>query len=290
MKSILAAAALLAAVTASATAGTNLYPDSKVVVQDRFSDEIIGQGPDVVFIPGLNSSRAVWKATADRLKNRYRLHLIQVAGFAGETARANASGAVLVPTAEAIDAYLTAQHLTPAILIGHSMGGTMSLYLAEKHPGHYKKVMLVDALPFYGVMIAGPAATADALKPVADKMRNGPAMPPLNEQAATWMASAPADRATIIAWGAGSDASVSKNAMADDVELDLRADLAKIVTPTTLVYPDYQPVGRSGTAAFYEGQYAPLTAIKTVQIAGAVHFVMFDQPAQFAAALDEFLK
>jgi hypothetical protein len=34
------------------------------VVRDRFSDEIVGQGPDLVLVPGLASSRGTWKATA----------------------------------------------------------------------------------------------------------------------------------------------------------------------------------------------------------------------------------
>jgi len=72
-----------------------------VVILDRFSDEIVGPGPDIVLIPGLASSRDTWKAVADHLKNHYRLHLIQVAGFAGEPARGNAAGAVVVPTADA---------------------------------------------------------------------------------------------------------------------------------------------------------------------------------------------
>ena len=101
-----------------------MFADSKLVVRDRFSDEVVGNGPDLIFIPGLNSSRTTWRVSAERLRSHYRLHLIQVAGFAGEAARANATGEVLVPTAEAIDAYLVEQKLTPAVLIGHSLGGT----------------------------------------------------------------------------------------------------------------------------------------------------------------------
>jgi pimeloyl-ACP methyl ester carboxylesterase len=127
----------------------------ETVVRDRFSDEIVGHGPDLVFIPGLASSRDTWKATAARLKAHYRLHLIQVAGFAGEPARANAQGPVVIPTAEAIDAYLVEQHLAPAIVIGHSLGGTIVLYLAEHHPADLKKALMVDSLPFYAR--TGPA-------------------------------------------------------------------------------------------------------------------------------------
>lgn len=281
-------AALITSIRAGAE--TRLYPDSVTVIQERFSDEIVGSGPDLVLIPGLNSSRAVFKATAEQLKSRYRLHVIEVAGFAGEPARANASGPVLKPTAEAIDAYLVAQHLTPATLIGHSMGGTMALYLAEQHPDHYKKVMLVDALPFYGIMLGGPQATAEALQPMADAIRKAPAAMGMNEQMIAMMATAPADRATIAAWGKDSDPTVSKNAMADDIVLDLRPDMAKITAAMTLIYPDYQPLGRSGVDVLYTSQYAPLKALKLVPVANSVHFVMFDQPAAFAAAVDDFLK
>ena len=43
----------------------------KVVVRDRFSDEVVGKGPDLVFIPGLASSRVTWKATAERLPRTF---------------------------------------------------------------------------------------------------------------------------------------------------------------------------------------------------------------------------
>src|SRR3954467_10142429 len=175
-RALLAGALALAAVTAATAAPApadpnRLFADSKVVVRDRFSDEIVGKGPDVVFIPGLASSRATWKATAERLRGRYRLHLLQVAGFAGEPTRANATGDVLVPTAEAIDAYLVEQKLSPAVAVGHSLGGTTLLYLAEKHPEHLRKVLIVDALPFFGAMQT-PSATADSVRPMAAKMRD----------------------------------------------------------------------------------------------------------------------
>jgi pimeloyl-ACP methyl ester carboxylesterase len=119
---LLALAALLASPAAAQPDPNRLFADSKVVVRDRFSDEVAGKGPDVVFIPGLASSRATWKATAERLRGKYRLHLIQVAGFAGEPARGNATGEVVIPTAEAIDAYLVEQKLSPALVVGHSLG------------------------------------------------------------------------------------------------------------------------------------------------------------------------
>ena len=292
LKSIVAATFALGLTAIAASAGTKLFSDSTLVVQDRFSDEIVGQGPDLVFIPGLSSSREVWKATAEQLKSRYRLHLIQVSGFVDEEPRLNASGPVLVPTAEAIDAYLVAQHLAPATVIGHSLGGTMILYLAQHQPEHLKKVMLVDALPFYGVLMGGPGATPATMAPMADNIRRSTTKMALNDQMAASMATSPANRATIQAWGAASNTSAVGNAMADDLTLDLRPGLASVKVAVTLVYPDYAPVGqpKGGSLALYGGQYAPLKGIKLVEIENSVHFVMFDQPTRFAEALDAFLK
>ena len=45
-----------------------VFADFRLVVRDRFSDEIVGKGKDLVFIPGLASSRDTWKATAERLR------------------------------------------------------------------------------------------------------------------------------------------------------------------------------------------------------------------------------
>jgi len=278
--------------TWSHAASTQLFADSTLVTRDRFSDEIVGRGPDLVFIPGLASSRATWQATAERLKAQYRVHLIQIAGFAGEPARANAAGEVLVPTAEALDAYLVEQHLTPAILIGHSLGGTTALYLAEHHGDHLKKVLLVDALPFYSVLMGGPNATVDSIRPMAERLRASTTRSPNTEHMIAGMVTSPDNRALVNAWGVASDAGTVNRAAADDMELDLRPGLAAIATPVTLLYPDYVPAGAppGSTDALYGPAYAPVPHKTLTRIDNSLHFIMLDQPAAFAAALDAFLK
>ena len=265
----------------------------EIVTRDRFSDEIVGHGPDVVFIPGLASSRDTWKAEAARLKDHYRLHLIQVAGFAGEPARANGQGPVLAPTAEAIDAYLVEQHLAPAVVIGHSLGGTMILYLAEHHPADLKKAMVVDSLPFYATLLMGPNATLAQATPVADAIRSGKSKMSDAQRAQMMasMATAPADKATVEGWSKASDPSAVTNALADDLTLDLRPGLAGITTPITLVYPDYTPLGapKGSTDGMYHGMYATTKSMTFVRADNSLHFIMLDQPAQFDAALDAFL-
>jgi pimeloyl-[acyl-carrier protein] methyl ester esterase len=287
----------IAAAHAAPADPNRLFSDSSLVVQDRISVEVVGKGPDLVLIPGLASSRATWKATAERLKGRYRLHLVQVAGFSGEPARANAKGEVVVATEEAIDAYIRDQKLAPATVIGHSLGGTMTLMLAERHPGDIRKGMLVDALPYYGTQMGGPTATPASMKDMAIRTRDQTASATDQEFRASsarniaYMVSAPADRDTVGLWAGASDHAVVGQATYDDLQLDLRPDLGKVAAPITLLYPDYTPIGAApgAVAQQYADAYASAPTVKRVLVEHSLHFIMLDQPAAFDKALDEFL-
>jgi pimeloyl-[acyl-carrier protein] methyl ester esterase len=293
------AGALIVAAPAAAqpTDPNRLFADSKLVVRDRFSDEIVGKGPDLVFIPGLASSRETWKATAERLRGRYRVHLIQVAGFAGEPSRANATGELVAPTAEAIDAYLVQAKLSPAVVVGHSLGGTMTLYLAETHPEHLKKAMMVDSLPFFGAL-QSPSATIESVRPAAEKMRDAmlagadkPVAPEALEPQFRGMSKDAATRHMIAVWSARGDRTAVARAMYEDTLLDLRPGLAAVHTPMLLVHPDNVPLGMPAgmMERIYAAAYAPAKSVKTVTIPNAQHFAMLDNPQAFDAALDAFL-
>jgi pimeloyl-ACP methyl ester carboxylesterase len=215
-----------------------------------------------------------------------------VNGFAGEPAGANASGEVLIPTAEVIDAYLVEAKLAPATVIGHSLGATMILYLADHHPEHLKRALVVDSLPFYGVLFGGPQATVQSIAPIAAAIRNGPPQPASAADAQVGaLVSGEADRARVIGWSHASDGSVVRRALADDLSLDLRSDLPRIATPITLLYPDEVPAGMPAGMGdkVYAAAFAGMPQVTLVRVDNSRHFIMYDQPAAFAAAVDEFL-
>lgn len=273
-----------AAAQAPATSSTRLYGDSKLVTNDRISVEIVGKGPDIVLIPGLASSRETWRRTADRLRGHYRVHLVQVDGFAGEPAQANASGPVFDPVAEAIAAYLGAfGHAVP--VIGHSLGGTLGLAIAERHPGLISRLMLVDTLPYYGVVFGGPDATPDKLRPMVAGMKARASTPMPDEIAqgmAAQMVTAPGDVARVLGWMKASDPAVVGTAMTDDMLADLRAGVGTVRIPVTVVH-------ETALSAMVKSGYAALPAGTLVEVPGARHFIMYDQPARFDTALDAFL-
>ena len=146
----------------------SLYTANADSVTDRFTITVRGTGPDVILVPGLGCSPAVWEATAAHLEAHYRLHLVQLAGFGGLPAQANAKGPIIQPVVDALDAYIKTNQLKTPYFIGHSLGGLTGLMLVQQHPEDIGKLMIVDSLPFFGVLFgAKDAAAAGACRTVA---------------------------------------------------------------------------------------------------------------------------
>ncbi|MCY7338558.1 MAG: alpha/beta hydrolase [Sphingomonas bacterium] len=296
---------LTAALAAMAIASPAVAAPAAVTAPTRFSVTIVGAGPDVILIPGLSSPRAVWAATAERLKATHRVHLVQVKGF-GEPAGPNASGPVLAPFVADLAAYISANQIVRPAVVGHSMGGLAALMLAADHPGLPGKILVVDALPFIGPLFGAPSVTA--IRPQADQMR---AMLIANAAKVTPDFAAPdcpatlpapaAPRGTMTNSGVGtclvrygamaSDLRVVAQAMHDDMVTDLGPKLGAIKVSVTMLYPqDDRLLSAEAAAKIYGDAYAGLPAAKLVRIPGSYHFIMQDQPALFATALDAFLK
>jgi pimeloyl-ACP methyl ester carboxylesterase len=263
----------------------------------RFSVEVRGSGPDVILIPGLASGRGTWDDISARLAGRYRLHLVQIGGFAGEPAGANAQGPVIAPTAEALHRYISEHHLQHPAVIGHSLGGLMGLMLAISHPEDVGRLMIVDSFPFLAT-IYSPAATVDMVRPQAEAARGMIAAQSAEAFAASEQGLAeryaldPEARKRIVAWGLASDRAVAAQATYDDLTTDVRPGLGGITVPVTVLFPWEPGMGQpaEAVAALYQKAYAGVPQAKVVRIDGARHFLMLDQPAAFAREVEAFLK
>ncbi|MBX3481704.1 MAG: alpha/beta hydrolase [Caulobacter sp.] len=263
----------------------------------RFTVEVKGRGPDVILIPGLSSSRAVWDATAGALEGRYRLHIVQVNGFAGAPAGGNAEGPIVDGLVEELSGYIRDQHLDHPAVIGHSMGGFSALALADRHPDQIGRVMVVDALPFFSVLI-NPAATAETVAPQAAMIRDN--FVAMNDadferlQAATMkrLVKDPKGQADALAWSLASDRKVMGQATYDIMTSDLRGRLPGISTPVTVIYARDPSMGFGAGMVdeLYQSNYAALPNKRLVRIDGALHFVMLDQPDLFIKEVEAFLQ
>lgn len=264
---------------------------------DRITVTATGKGPDVILIPGLASSAAVWDETVKQLAPTHRVHVVQVAGFAGAPVAGNAEGPVVEPVVEAVDAYIKANHLKAPAVIGHSMGGFTGLLLARRHPEDVSRLMIVDSLPFFSALFS-PAATAESMKPQAAAMRDATiAMSDetfAGQQAMTAMGmiKSPEGRRRMQQWSAASSRPVVARALYDLLTTDARGELSAIKTPTTLLYPFDATLGAPAATIdkTYADAYAALPGVTLKRIDDSRHFIMFDQPEAFAAAVETFLK
>lgn len=264
-------------------------------ISDRLSVEVVGSGLDVILIPGFASSREVWRAEAERLKATRRVHLVQLAGFAGE-AWTHGDGAFVQPMADELARYIRQSGLERPAVIGHSMGGMTGILLAQQHPGLLGRVMSVDSLPFFSAMF-GPQVTAAAAQPFADQAAAGilaaddAAFRAQQGQTAIGMARDPATRTAMVDWSMASDRQAMASAIREVMTTDLRPGLAAMTTPVWAVYAADADGG--APAAMADGvwgrEYATLPGVRLVRVDDSRHFIMADQPARFAAVVDEFL-
>ena len=302
-----AALLLLAAVAATAqaqTAPTAAQPVSApptvapqpAFASDRISVSVVGQGPDVVLIPGLGSSPAVWREAVAAVPG-YRYHLVQVKGFAGVAAEANGEGEVVGPVAEEIARYIAERHLDRPALVGHSLGGTWAMLVATAHPDLVGRVMVVDMLPFLGAVLGGPGATVPEIEPRAAVIRQQ-AMARTEEQRAAeierdvaGMVRNQSRLPDALRDAAASDPAVTAEAYYDLLVTDLRAQLARYRGPLTVLWvvPAGMPVTEPDMALYYQASYAAAPNRTLTHIPNSAHFIMWDAPERFQRELRNFL-
>lgn len=262
---------------------------------DRLSVEVIGSGPDVILIPGLLSSREVWRPLADRLAATHRVHMVQLAGFAGEP-WVHGDGAFVAPAVEALGRYVAEAGLDRPAVIGHSMGALVGLKLAQDRPGSVGRLLSVDSLPFFSVLY-GPTTTVDSARPGAEQAAaalagmDDAAFAAGQAQIASASTRSPEVQAAIVAWSVASDRQGAAAAFRDVMLTDARPGLPGMTIPVTAVYAADANGGTPPAMAdaLWAREYAALPGARLVRIDDSRHFIMADQPERLAEIVDQFL-
>ncbi len=283
--------------TVFAVAAGTMVPAAGAPFQsDRIKVTTEGEGPDVILIPGLGSSPRVWREMVRAMPgNRY--HVVHVAGFAGRARGQNAQGPVAAPVAEEIARYIANQKLDRPAIVGHSMGGTIGLMIAARHPESLSRLMVVDMLPFLGAMFGPPGTTAASIAPVADILKGQMSvLDPAARQARSTVALArmidnAAMRPAALDDSLTSDQDVVARAFHELVVTDLRPELARIAVPVAVLYVSQKAPGPTDaqTDAGYKDGYALLKGVSLKRMPASSHFMMWDQPEQFQAEVKTFL-
>ena len=91
---------------------------------------------------------------------------------------------------------------------------------------------------------------------------------------------------------AASDRAVSAAAFRELIVTDLTPELSRITVPTTVLYVKFNDPRMTNeiTDGIYRASFAGLPGAQLKRIEDSAHFIMLDQPEQFAAEVNAFLE
>ena len=264
--------------------------------QERtFAVSVSGSGPDVVLVPGLSSGGPVWDGTVARLSEDYTLHVVTLAGFAGEApVSASTQDGFLDLVRDDLAAYVR-QLDAPAAVVGHSLGGFTALRVGLAAPEAVSHVVVVDALPFLASM-QDPGATEESAAEAGAGMKQMMALSSPEQfrlqqsMALRGMMMSPDSADAYVDLHAASDPATVAQAFFDMWTTDLRDDLAAMTVPT-LVLAAGAGYGTTpeATREMYETAYNGLAGVQIIAVPEARHFIQIDQPDALAGHLRTFL-
>lgn len=264
-----------------------------------FQVQVTGKGQPIILIPGLTCPGAVWDHTVAHYKTQYQCHVLTLNGFGGTTATpATTSDQFLQTVRDELIQYIRDQHLQRPALVGHSLGGFVSLWVSSTAPELVGPLVIVDSLPFLAA-VQNPFLTAEAAKPVADNLRQQmlhgqPLTLAQARQAASALVTDTAALSRVARWSAASNPATVAQGMYALYTTDLRQDIARIQQPVLVLgaWAAYQAQGatKESTRAIFAQQYAKLPQHRIELSEAGRHFLMYDDPTWFLAQTDAFLQ
>ncbi len=254
-----------------------------------FEAKVSGSGTPVLFLPGFTCTGEVWKETTEALSDRFECHVFTFAGF-GDVPPI--SFPWLPELKKGVEAYISENDLKDAILVGHSMGGTLALWLASDGVEGISEIVVVDGLPASGALMI-PDYDPDLLayeSPWNKQMleMDSVAFEGMARQMAAGMSRKPEAQEQIIRWMKASDRETYVYGYTDLLKLDLREALSAIEVPVSVIAAT-EPFGESVARNTYETQFSALKGYELTFVPDASHFVMYDQPEIFMDILSGIL-
>lgn len=101
-----------------------------------------GSGPPMVLVHGLSGSGLWWSRNLPALSAHYRVYVLELSGYGSACGRPSLG---VQASAGLICAWLQAQHISGAVLVGHSMGGQIATLVASRCPERLRALVLASS-------------------------------------------------------------------------------------------------------------------------------------------------
>jgi pimeloyl-ACP methyl ester carboxylesterase len=245
--------------------------------------EVYGRGRPVILLHGWLGSWGLWQETMAYLGRYYRTYAMDFWGF-GESGKKRDTYAVQ-DFVSLVHQFMDQLGIAQAPLVGHSMGGTVSLSVAIQYPERVSKVVVVGS-PIIGSSLALPLKLA-GYRPIAFMLFNMMGVFRLGMKAASpFICSDPRFPEMM-------DRDLSRTTLESFLlsiaslhRTDLRPMLSDLKIPIMGMYGDKDNI-------VHPKQWQPLQQgaphAKIVRWSNAAHFAMLDVPGDFTEKLRDFL-
>jgi 3-oxoadipate enol-lactonase len=253
----------------------------------RFGYETAGPAdlPPLVFLHGIGGAARVWRGQLTAFSDRYRAIAWDMPGYGGSAPLQRVSIPAL---AGALKDFLHQVGAVKPILVGHSIGGMIVQQLLVHDPIIAEYVVLAQTSPAFGrpdgdwqkefldarlgPLDRGETLASLAAKLVADLVGDH-ADPDGIELACACMASVP-------------EASY-RAAMMSMLGFDLRKSLGQISVPALVIAGSKD---KNAPAPMVKKMASFIPNATYVELEGVGHLVALEQPDEFNAVLDDFLR
>jgi pimeloyl-ACP methyl ester carboxylesterase len=262
--------------------------DSGILRVERFGRRVTQA---LVFVPGLFCGSWEWNAQINALSKSYDVLVVTLPGMDGRPMIAGDD--LMQRAAHSIHELIATQKLKSPILVGHSLGGTLSVYFAERYPRDLAGVVTVEGgYPIAPTQAQRDAAVARSVAPY-EKITQSQVGGVIRQTTLQYTITSKADVAAVEPLAALSDRSAIIAWMRAALSLDLTPGLSAIAVPLTAIVPfdpQIDPYQGFPTEDRKRAAYAKWVARaprgEVIVIEPARHFVMFDRPEKFEQALD----
>ncbi|MGG7604997.1 alpha/beta fold hydrolase [Massilia sp. BKSP1R2A-1] len=258
-----------------------------------------GSGPRaLILVPGLSSGGWVWQQMVRDFAATNTVYVVTLPGFDGRPA---VSGDPFDNARDALAELIASRRLAKPVIVGHSIGATLSYALAQEYPDRLGGVVGIDGLPvFPRTEDLAPEQRAAMAEGVRKQMAAlaGPSFAASQQQYMRSIGMTDIGKADDAAkLSARSDPQAVGAYAGAVMGRDLRPGMNKITVPVLLLAPYYAPdapylgnISMQDKVAYYRALMGETPKLEVEAIDKARHFPMIDQPEAVSEAVRRFLK
>jgi len=246
--------------------------------------EVYGRGKPVILLHGWLGSWGLWQETMSYLGQYYRTYALDFWGF-GESGKKRETYAVQ-DFVSLVGQFMEQLGIARAPIVGHSMGGTVSLSVAMRYPERVSKVVVVGS-PIVGSSLA-PLLKLAGYRVNAMVLFNmmGPFRAFMKYYYSRAICSDPRFPAMMDRDLSRTTLESFLNSIASLRRTDLRPMLDQVKVPALGMYGDVDKV-------VHPLQWQPMQAgiphAQIIRFPNAGHFPMLEEPQPFSQKLKAFL-